>query len=416
MERTINYRIINKNGEIVWISNKVKPESAETRKQNSLIGSISDITERSLEKEELKSIIDELDKLNTAKEKFISIISHDLKSPFTSIVGFAELILTDSTLSKDEIIEFVGHIKEASFHTVDLLNGLLDLTKLQTGRIEVEPKIINAHYIANKTVEILSGLAFQKGLSLSANIDKSFYVTADENLIFQVFNNLVANSIKFTPKGGSIEITAKELPEKQRVELTVRDTGVGIDQEDIEKLFVLDKKFTTLGTDGERGTGLGLSLVHEIIEKHLGQIYVKSEIGKGSEFIFTLPISTPSILILDGNQAERILYTKLLESITKSIEIIQAKNEDEGIALIKEKMPMLVIFEHSLPNMFGDEFIGEIKKSGLYYEPSLMVLTNDFDEELENSYKDIGVNNVFSKPFELKVFKKQLDKLIGKTE
>ncbi|MCW8850302.1 MAG: hybrid sensor histidine kinase/response regulator, partial [Melioribacteraceae bacterium] len=355
-------------------------------------------------------------KLNTAKEKFISIISHDLKSPFTSIVGFAELILTDSTLSKEEIIEFVGHIKEASFHTVDLLNGLLDLTKLQTGRIEVEPKIINAHYIANKTVEILSGLAFQKGLSLSTNIDKSFYVTADENLIFQVFNNLVANSIKFTPKGGSIEINAKELPDKQRVEFSVKDTGVGIEQEDLDKLFVLDKKFTTLGTDGERGTGLGLSLVYEIIEKHLGQISVKSEIGKGSEFIFTLPISTPSILILDGNQAERILYTKLLESITKSIEIIQAETEDEGIALIKEKMPMLVIFEHSLPNMFGDEFIGEIKKAGLYYEPSLLVLTNDFDAELENSYKEIGVSSVFSKPFDLKEFKKKLDKLTGKTE
>ena len=415
-ERTINYRIINKNGEIVWISNKVKPESAESRKHNMLIGSITDITERSLEKEELKSIIDELDKLNTAKEKFISIISHDLKSPFTSIVGFAELILTDTTLSKDEIIEFVGHIKEASFHTVDLLNGLLDLTKLQTGRIEVEPKIINAHHIANKTVEILSGLAFQKGLTLSANIDQSFYVTADENLIFQVFNNLVANSIKFTPKGGSIEITAKELPENQRVEFTVKDSGVGIDQEDVDKLFVLDKKFTTLGTDGERGTGLGLSLVNEIIQKHFGQISVKSEIGKGSEFIFTLPISSPSILIIDGIQSERILYTKLLESITSSIEILQAGTEDEGITLIKDKMPMLVIFEHSLPNMFGDELIGEIKKAGLHYEPSLIVLTNDFNEDLENSYKNIGVSNVFKKPFDLKVFKKQLDKLTGKTQ
>ena len=416
VERTINFRIINKNGEIVWISNTVKPENSESRKDGMLIGSITDITERSLEKEELKSIIDELDKLNTAKEKFISIISHDLKSPFTSIVGFAELILTDATLSKDEIIEFVGHIKEASFHTVDLLNGLLDLTKLQTGRMDVEPKIVNAHSIANKTIEILSGLAFQKGLTLSANIDRSFYVTADENLIFQVFNNLVANSIKFTPKGGSIEITAKELPDKKSVEFTVKDTGVGIDQEDVDKLFVIDKKFTTLGTDGERGTGLGLTLVHEIIEKHLGKISVKSEIGKGSEFIFTLPISSPSILIIDGIQSERILYAKLLESITSSIEIIHAGTEEEGITLIKDKMPMLVIFEHSLPKMFGDELIGEIKKAGLHYEPSLIVLTKDFSEDLENSYKNIGVSNVFKKPFDLKIFKKQLDKLTGKTQ
>lgn len=412
-EKTIISRVVNKNGEIIWISNKVKCEILIEDNSAVLFGSITDVTERLSEKEELKSIIDELDKLNTAKEKFISIISHDLKSPFTSIVGFAELILTDSTLDKDEIIEFVGHIKEASFHTVDLLNGLLDLTKLQTGRIEVEPKILNANYIANKTVEILSGLAFQKGLSLSANIDKSFYVTADENLIFQVFNNLVANSIKFTPKGGNIEILAREIPEKLRVEFTVKDSGIGIEKEDLDKLFVLDKKFTTLGTDGERGTGLGLSLVHEIIEKHSGEISVKSEIGKGSQFIFTLPISSPSILIIDGVQSERILYTRLLESITSSIEIIQARNEDEGLALIKEKMPMLIIFEHHLPNMAGDDFIGEIKKAGLHYEPSLMILTKDFNESLEKSYKNIGVNNVFSKPFELKKFKESLDKLIG---
>ena len=108
--------------------------------------------------------------------------------------------MTDSTLQKEEIIEYVGHIKDASLHTVDLLNSLLDLTKLQTGRIEVRPKIINANYITNKTVEILSGLAFQKGLSLKAYVDNSLYMNVDENLIFQVFNNLVANSIKFTPK------------------------------------------------------------------------------------------------------------------------------------------------------------------------------------------------------------------------
>ncbi len=132
---------------------------------------------------------------------------------------------------------------------------------------------------------------------------------------------------------------------------------------------------------------------------------LKVKLVRGVSLFLHLPISSPSILIIDGIQSERILYTRLLESITSSIEIIQASNEDEGLALIKEKMPMLIIFEHHLPNMAGDEFIGEIKKAGLYYEPSLMILTKDFNEELEKSYKNIGVNNVFSKPFELKKFK-----------
>lgn len=412
-QKDINYRIINRAGEVVWINNHIKIDFNDESDKVNLFGSITDVTDWTLEREELKSIINELDKLNTAKEKFISIISHDLKSPFTSIVGFSELILTDTTLSKEEIIEFVGHIKDASLHTVDLLNGLLDLTKLQTGRIEVEPKIISANYLATKSVEILSGLAFQKGLSLESEVDKSFFITADDNLILQVFNNLVANSIKFTPKGGSIKIVAHELPEEQKIEFRVIDNGVGMEQSDLEKLFVLDRKFTTLGTDGERGTGLGLNLVKEIIDKHHGKIYVKSEVGKGSEFVFTLPVSSPSILIVDGVQAERVVYSKLIESITDSIEVLQASNKAEALKIVKEQMPMLIIFEHKLPNMMGDEFIGEIVKSELAYHPSLIVLTKEYSEDLRKSYMDVGAHHVFSKPFDLKEFKMQLDKLTG---
>ncbi|MCB9209488.1 MAG: PAS domain-containing protein [Ignavibacteriales bacterium] len=407
----IDYRIINNEGKIIWLNNKLK--FVEIQEGIKISGLLTDITNWIEEKEELKSIIAELDKLNIAKEKFISIISHDLKSPFTSIVGFSDLILTDSSLDKDEIIEYVGHIKDASLHTVDLLNGLLDLTKLQTGRIEVEPKIVNAHFLTNKTVEILSGLAYQKGLTLKADVDSSIFINVDENLIFQVFNNLVANSIKFTPKGGSIEISARKSPDHQKIEFTVKDTGVGIEKEDIDKLFVLDKKFTTLGTDGERGTGLGLSLVKEIIDKHNGKISVKSELNKGSEFIFTLPISSPSILIVDSVKAERILYSRLLASITKSIRIIQSANVEEALKFAKEEMPMLIIFEHSLSNMNGFDFIEELNKSELVYKPSLIVLTKEYSEELKKSYKNLGIYDVFAKPFALKEFKSKIDSITG---
>ncbi len=412
----LKFRIIDKKGDTVWINTKVKSKKIDNSDSYIINGSITDITDVSLEEEKLKDRITELEKLNNAKEKFISIISHDLKSPFTSIVGFSELILTDSELDKEEIIQYVGHIKDASMHTVDLLNGLLDLTKLQTGRIEIEPKVINANYVTNKTVEILSGLAMQKGISLKADVDKSLYINADENLIFQVFNNLVANSIKFTPNGGSIKINAREIPGQQKIEFIVEDTGIGIEKEDLDKLFVLDKKFTTLGTDGEKGTGLGLSLVNEIIVKHNGSISVESEINKGSRFIFTLPISTPSILIIDGIDAERVLYARLLKSITKSVEILQASNAEEGLKIAKEKMPMLIIFEHNLPNIKGSEFVEMLKKSDLPYNPSLMILTKEFSEELKAMYRNLDVDFVFSKPFNLQEFKDQLDKLVGKSE
>ena len=412
----LKIRIIDKEGDTIWIDNKIKSKKTEEGESFNIYGSITDVTDISLEKETLKEKIAELEKLNIAKEKFISIISHDLKSPFTSIVGFSELILNDSELEKEEIVQYVGHIKDASMHTVDLLNSLLDLTKLQTGRIEIEPKVINANYVTNKTVEILSGLAMQKGITLKADVDKSLYINADENLIFQVFNNLVANSIKFTPKGGSIKIDAQEIPGQQKIEFTVEDTGIGIEKEDLDKLFVLDKKFTTLGTDGEKGTGLGLSLVNEIIIKHNGSISVESEINKGSRFIFTLPISTPSILIIDGFDAERILYARLLKSITKSVEILQASNAEDGLKIAKEKMPMLIIFEHNLPNIKGTDFVESIKKADLPYNPSLMILTKEFSEELKTKYKNLDVDFVFSKPFNLQEFKDRLDQLIGKSE
>ena len=285
---------------------------------------------------------------------------------------------------------------------------------MQTGRIEVEPKIINADHLVNKTIEILSGLAIKKGISLTSEIDKNLYINVDDSLILQVFNNLVANSVKFTPKGGSITLTAQKLMDEQKVEFMVKDTGVGIEPEDLNKLFIVDEKFTTLGTEGERGTGLGLSLVREIIEKHNGKIGVNSEVGVGSEFIFTLPISTPSILITDTSDAERVLYSKLLESITESIQTLQANNEEEAISKIKQEMPMLIILEHSLLNVTALEFIDKLNRSNLVYKPSYMILTNEYSEELHQSYKEKGIDNVFGKPFDLKQFKTVLDKLTGK--
>lgn len=412
---TVLIRLINKTGSIHWVKLETILKSTSDKSQKKLYGQIVDVNSWVSEREELKSIIEELDRLNTAKEKFISIISHDLKSPFTSIVGFSELILSDSTLEKEEILEFVANIKEASLHTIDLLNSLLDLTRLQTGRIDVQARTVNVNNITSKCVEILSGLALQKGIKLNANIDKSLFVMADDNLIFQVFNNLVANAIKFTPSGGEIDISAREIPNQQKIEFKVKDTGVGIDEDDIKKLFVIDKKFTTLGTEGERGTGLGLNLVYEIIKRHNGKIWVNSEVGKGSEFVFTLPISSPSILIINANKAQRVLYCKLLESITRSIEIIGASDENDAVKLIRKKKPMLIILEHNLNNITGLDFIEELIKKELNYKPGYIVLSEKVTGDLKELYEQIDVDYVFPKPFDLKEFRAVIDYYTGES-
>ncbi|PID61119.1 MAG: hypothetical protein CR986_03175 [Ignavibacteriae bacterium] len=410
----IIYRIFNKEGEIRWISNTVKLFNENNRSK--LYGKIRDITRYAAEKGDLLNTNQELVILNNAKDKLISIISHDLKSPFTSIVGFSDLIMTDTSLDKRTILEYVSHIKEASLHTVDLLNGLLDLTKLQTGKKEIEPKIVNANYLITKTVEILNGLAIQKGVDLKAEIDKKIFINVDENLILQVFNNLVANSIKFTHSGGKILITTKELADINRIEFTIEDTGIGIAKDDIEKLFVIDKKFTTLGTEGEKGTGLGLSLVKEIIEKHNGKIKVESEVNKGSRFIFTLPIAQPAVLIFDPIQADRILYSRLLENmINNDVPIYKADNIGNALNIIKEKMPMLIFIEHGLGSMTGCKFIEKVKSGNLSYNPKFIIITREYTDEVIEQYKKINVNDVFSKPFDLKIFKERLDEFFAKT-
>ncbi|MCP5062109.1 MAG: PAS domain S-box protein [Ignavibacteriae bacterium] len=409
-----NYRLIKKDGSTTWISNKIKIVRDAKGVAVKVYGSASDVTIRAQENIKLKSEIHELQTKNETKDKFISIISHDLRSPFTSILGFTELIATDTTLTKEEIIEYVSNIRDASQNTLNLVNSLLDWTRLQTGRIEITPKVVNANYLVKKTLVTLSGSAYQKGLTLTSKVDDSLYINADENILTQVFNNLVSNSIKFTPKGGSINIEAKKIEAKQKIQFVVSDTGVGVDPKDIPKLFLVDKKFTTLGTDGEKGTGLGLSLVKEIIEKHNGEISVKSEVGKGTEFNFTIPISIPSILLIDNVEAERNLYSKLIESITEGIKIYTASNVSMAREIIEEKMPMLIIIEHQLGETNGLKFIEEISSSELKYKPPFSLLSRDIENTSIEEYKILGVEEIFTKPVDLKKFKLVLDKAIIK--
>ncbi len=409
----IVYRIIKKDGNTIWLDTKIKVVRDENGNVTEVFGSSSDITEKEIENEKLRTELEKLKEENKTKDKFISIISHDLRSPFTSILGFTELIATDNTLEKEEIKEYVANIQEASKNTLNLVNSLLDWTRLQTGRIDIVPQIINANYLVQKTIVILSGAAMQKGLTLNSHVDESIYITADENILSQVFNNLVSNAIKFTPKGGSIDIYANKIEDKQKVQFIVKDTGVGVEEKDIPKLFLVDKKFTTLGTEGERGTGLGLSLVKEIITKHNGEISVKSKLGYGTEFIFTIPISSPSILVVDSLQSERIIYTKLIKSITNGIDIYNSESEENAIKLINEKMPMLVVTEHKLLKSYGFEFIEKIKSSEIKYKPDFAVLGRKISKESFNKYQKLGIENIFTKPVDLKEFKAALDKVIA---
>jgi signal transduction histidine kinase len=227
--------------------------------------------------------------LNATKDRFFSIIAHDLKNPFITILGFTDLLYSDyNELSDDERLSFILEMKKSAELSFNLLQNLLQWSRSQTGRIEFNPKKLGLLKIIDENFLILNNSAEQKQIQLFNQVISTIQVTADEDMLNTVFRNLLTNAIKFSNKGGIISVRASAI--ENFAEIYVSDCGVGMDQKAIDNLFRLEITRSTAGTENETGTGLGLILCKEFIEKNGGTIRVESEVGKGSKFIFTLPI------------------------------------------------------------------------------------------------------------------------------
>ncbi len=227
---------------------------------------------------------------NISKDKFFSIIAHDLRGPFNAIIGFSELLRTDyDTFSSTEKRTMIRNIHDASLSTFKLLENLLEWSRIQTGRSKPKPGSVDLSTIVNNSLTFLKPQSEKKNIKLFSGIHFGTVAFCDENMITTVIRNLISNAIKFTNIGGEVRISA--VPKESHVEVIVTDNGRGIHPENIKKLFQLDESFKTGGTDGERGTGLGLLLCKEFIEINNGRIWVTSTVGKGSQFSFILPVA-----------------------------------------------------------------------------------------------------------------------------
>ncbi len=245
---------------------------------------------------ELNRVLEEseerLKQLNGSKDKFFSIISHDLRSPFTSITGYSEVILDDiDELSKEEIKEFAASIHKSAKNIQNLLENLLQWSRMQTGNIKFSPTSLKLSDVVEEIVDLYQVNAARKKIKLSNELEHDYPIQADKFMLNTILRNLVSNAIKFTKKYGTISISAKEDKSKNEIQVTVSDTGIGMSKDIQNKLFKIDEHVSTKGTEKEKGTGLGLILSKEFVEKHGGKIWVESEIGIGSKFIFTLPTS-----------------------------------------------------------------------------------------------------------------------------
>lgn len=233
----------------------------------------------------------ELKELNATKDKLFSIIAHDLRSPFNSILGFSELLrenLKDYDI--EQSLEFATIINSSSKHTLALLDNLLVWAKIQTGQIDFNPKNLRLKPVIQKTIEVLNSSAMIKNITLNYVQPKDIIVKADPTMLQIILINLIQNAIKFTNSGGKIDIYV--VSQEEQIEITVSDNGVGMNEITQKNLFKKNANFTTVGTENESGSGLGLILCKEFVKTHGGRIRVESEGGKGSRFIFTLPSNT----------------------------------------------------------------------------------------------------------------------------
>ncbi len=238
---------------------------------------------------EIEEKNEELRILNVTKDKFFSIIAHDLRSPFNSLLYLSNLLLEDfKTYDEKEFEEIIKIINDNTKSTYDLLENLLTWAYSQSGKIEYLPQNINIKDLTKNLFLLFEPIAQNKNIKLLDNTESNLLVYADQNTLNTILRNLIANALKFTEKNGTITISASETEKRNLVEISVTDTGIGIPKENLDALFRIDKNVTTLGTEKETGTGLGLLLCKEFVEMNGGNIWVESEIGKGSKFIFTI--------------------------------------------------------------------------------------------------------------------------------
>ena len=242
----------------------------------------------SQQKEEIENHREQLKALNASKDKFFSIIAHDLRNPIGGFLNLTEVLANNfDVFSEKESKEFIDVMNQASKQLYNLLENLLQWSRAQTGRISYEPQFISIRKMVDEAIDALMINIENKGIKININIDEKTVAYVDKNMITTVIRNLLSNAIKFTHSNGFISIRCKQTD--NLIELSVTDNGVGIKKNDQEKLFRIDKHITTEGTSAEKGTGLGLILCKEFVAMNRGEIWVESEINKGATFIFTLP-------------------------------------------------------------------------------------------------------------------------------
>ena len=398
----LRYRINSKSGREILLNETLTVNRNGNGKIDSKLSTVINVSSLKEDETGTNNQLKSLKELNESKDKFISIVSHDLRSPFTTLLGFSEILLNEKDITEEEKNEYLQYIYDSSKAQLDYINCLLDWSRLQMGRVKVEPSRLNVKTTVANAIAPLTHSAVHKNIDIKLDINSDLFMNADERLIGQATVHLASNAIKFSQEGKTVYISASRFKEGM-VEIVVRDEGMGISEENKTKLFKIDQKLVLPATTGEKGSGMGLTLTKEIIDKHGGQIWVYSQIDEGSEFHITVPEAKNIVLIVEDDSVMLESYKKNIEAKLPYFEVHNAKNGYEAIGLIRKLLPTIIITNHNMPLMDGIQFIEAMNKRESGKNIPVVVIASELNDEVKKNYSKLGVENILPKPVDIDI-------------
>ncbi len=350
--------------------------------------------ERQQVESELRAARRHAENATRLKDKFLSVVAHDLQAPLTSVITEIKI----ATMDTDEPLSHrhartLKHVLETVEEMSSMLEELISISRIQTGSITTQPRFFDAAFAVMSVKDRLTHAAAIKKVVIANNIPPHMRLYADLNLFSEALFNVVSNAIKFSNPGGTVYISA---PRDVPGALAVRDEGIGMNAEALTKIFRHEEKFTTTGTAGEKGTGLGMPLAQDIMQAHHGTIRAESTPGAGSVFYLFLPEVRPEILIVDDDNLTRIMLKDLLEGL--DARILEAEDGKKALALLEENTPHLMIIDAMMPVMDGFELLERLRKNPkTQLIPTILITANSNINAREKAF-NLGADDFITKP------------------
>ncbi len=382
----------------------------------------------------LRNTVLELQKNLEMNNEFTAMLTHDMRTPLNGIIGFAELLQLDSNL-EPEVEENITLIKKSGETLLTLINDILDLSKIREVKKNRDFDSISLNQIARQSIKAVSSLAEIKEQRIKFIMEEQqFNINGDSASLLRVINNLLGNAVKFSPRGSSIEVELKSGQSESTVSLTVKDHGIGIAEDRLPYLFDKFSRISREGTEGEASTGLGMSIVKEVVESHNGTIDVESKPGKGSKFIVTFPVISAinkqvkqepeiihnipasdfcdcTILVAEDNPVNRLIISRILENYGCNVET--TNNGQEALDALEKNLSKysMIIMDRHMPVMDGLEATQEIRARDINL-PIIAMSANSSPDDIR-AFLKAGMDSWIPKPVNHQIVLKILNKWVN---